>query len=162
MDIGLSNLQVPVIYFKIHHFLRGSKPSGSFVILSSFKVLLCWAEYKVTLNLRHTTHRPAHVLSRAEKKTNYGKINSKRSDLPQPMGVHAGSSSAHAVLPASPHHFQPSTRCYVGNFCCLHNLVIRFGLASSFSCFSIVGRTYTNSHSVPTFQVTLCPHPIRQ
>lgn len=100
MDVGLSNLQVAVIYFKTHRSLRSSKPPGSFVIPHCFKVLLCWAEYKVTLNLRHTTDIPVLVLSRPERKMNCEKISSKYTDLPQFVAVHAVSSSARAVLPS--------------------------------------------------------------
>lgn len=107
LDVGLSNLQVAVIYFKIHHSLRGSEPPGSFVISHSFKILLCCAEYKVTLTLRHTTHAPVHVLPRAERKMNCEKISSKYTDLPQPMAVHAVSSSAHAVLSSCPFLLMP-------------------------------------------------------
>ena len=175
MDVGLSNLQVAVIYFKTHHSLRGSKSPGSFVIPHSFKVLLCWAEYKVTLMLRHTTHTPVHVLSRAERKMNCEKISSKYTDLPQPMAVHAVSSSAHAVLPSCPFPpmphlpasapFPAQYRMLYGEFLVAPQPCNKTWLGLQFflllHCRSNTCKQ-PNAGSVPTFQVILCPCPSRQ
>lgn len=175
MDIRLSNLQVAVIYFKTHHFLRGSKPPVSFVIPHSFKVLLCWAEYKVTLNLRHTTHTPAHVLSRAKRRTNYAKISSKYSDLPRPMAVHAVSSSAHAVLPSCP--LLPMPRLPgSAPFPAQHRVLYAEFLVAPRPCnkarlglwFLLLLHDRSNickqpnADSIPTFQMTPCPCPSMQ
>lgn len=171
MDVGLSNLQVPVVYFRIHRSLKGSKPGGSFVIYHSFNVLLSWAEYKVTLNLRHTTRTPA----RAERRMNCEKRSSKYADLPQPMAAHAVSCSAHAVLPSCPFlsmpHLpasapfparhrklygeflvapQPRTKTWLG---LLFLLLLR--------CRSNICKQ-PNTASVPAFYVTFCPCSSRQ
>lgn len=155
VDRGLSKLQVAVIYFKSLHFLRSSKSP------SSFKISLCWAEYKVTLNLRHTTHTPEHVLLRVERRRNCEKMSCRYSDLSQARAIHAVSSSAHAVLPSWPflplprlqpaHPFWSSPGCYTGNFWWLHNHVIIHTLASSSSCSSSIDQTHVNRQMQ-------CPH----
>lgn len=175
MDIGLSNLRVAVIYFKTHHSLRCSKPPVSFIIPHSFKVLLCWAEYKVTLNIRHTAHTPAHVLSRAERKMNCERMSSKYPDLPQPMAVHAASCSAPAVLPSCPFlpmprlpasaPFPAQNRMLYGEFLVASQPYNKAWLDLQFLlllCHRSNVCKQPNADSAPAFQVTLCPCPGRE